>query len=143
MKKLAIVVNDSWAAYNFRYNLGLELKGSGYDVTFIAPYNQYSEKLKEEFEFIAISLDSKGVNPFQDLISIYGFYRIYRDIKPDIILHYSIKPNIYGTIAAGILNIPTINNVAGLGTLFIKQNFVTKIAKYLYKISQRRATKEN
>jgi len=66
---------------------------------------------------------------------------VYKRLRPDIICHYNIKPNIYGTIAASILKIPTINNIAGLGTLFIKQNFITKIAKWLYKFSQKKATK--
>ena len=45
---------------------------------------------------------------------------IYRRVKPDIILHYTIKPNVYGTIAASMLGIPVVNNVCGLGTVFLK-----------------------
>jgi len=141
MKKIAIVVNNSWYAWNMRANLGFAFQKKGYKVVFISPYDKYSENIKEHFEYIDIKINSKGMNPIEDLKTIYAFYCVYKDIKPDIILHYNIKPNIYGTIAASILNIPTINNIAGLGTLFIKQNFVTKIAKFLYKFSQKRATK--
>ena len=141
MQKIAIVVNNSWYAYNMRFNLALVFKSAGYEVIFISPYDRYSDKIKQEFEYIDISLNTKGTNPIEDLKTIYRYYKIYKDIKPDIILHYTIKPNIYGTLASSILNIPTINNIAGLGTLFIKQNIITKIAKWLYKVSQKKAIK--
>lgn len=141
MKKIAIVVNNSWSAWNMRANLGFAFKNKGYEVVFICPYDKYSENIKKHFEYIDIKINPKGTNPLEDLKTIYRYYKMYKRIKPDIVLQYTIKPNIYGTIAASMLNIPTINNIAGLGTLFIKQNFVTKIAKFLYKFSQKRATK--
>ncbi|NQY54541.1 MAG: glycosyltransferase family 4 protein [Campylobacteraceae bacterium] len=140
-KKIAIVVNNSWYAWNMRANLGFAFQKEGYEVVFISPCDAYSEKIKEHFFYEDININSKGTNPFEDLKTIYNFYKIYKEVKADIILHYNIKPNIYGTIAASMLNIPTINNIAGLGTLFIKQNFITKIAKWLYKFSQKRASK--
>ncbi|MCT7572661.1 glycosyltransferase family 4 protein [Aliarcobacter butzleri] len=140
-KKIVIVVNNSWYAWNMRANLGFALQKEGYEVVFIAPYDKYSENIKKYFKYINTNIDTKGTNPFSDLKIIYEYYKIFYEIKPNIILQYTIKPNIYGTIAANFLKIPTINNIAGLGTLFIKQNFVTKIAKFLYKFSQKRATK--
>lgn len=140
-KKIAIVVNNSWYAWNMRANLGFAFQKQGYYVTFISPYDDYSENIKKHFEYEDIDINSKGTNPFEDIKTIYNFYRVYKKVQPDIICHYNIKPNIYGTIAANILNIYTINNIAGLGTLFIKQNIVTKIAKCLYKFSQSKATK--
>ena len=139
--KIAIVVNSSWSAWNFRANLGFAFQKHGYDVVFISPYDKYSENIKEYFDYQDIAINSKGTNPVEDLKIIYNFYKVYKRLRPDIICHYNIKPNIYGTIAASILKIPTINNIAGLGTLFIKQNFITKIAKWLYKFSQKKATK--
>jgi glycosyltransferase involved in cell wall biosynthesis len=141
MKKIAIVVNNSWYAWNMRANLGFAFQKEGYKVVFICPYDNSSENIKEYFDYLNIDINSKGMNPFEDIKTIYNFYIAYKKIKPDIILHYNIKPNIYGTISANILKIPTINNIAGLGTLFIKQNIVTKIAKMLYKFSQRNSTK--
>ena len=141
MKKIAIVVNNSWYAWNMRANLGFAFQNEGYKVVFICPYDKYSENIKEHFEYVDIEINSKGTNPIEDLKTIYRYYKTYKEVKPDIVLQYTIKPNIYGTISASMLNIRTINNIAGLGTLFIKQNFVTKIAKWLYKVSQRKATK--
>lgn len=141
LKKLAIVVNNSWYAWNMRTNLALSFQKKGYDVFFICPSDEYTEKIKDNFKYISIDIDSKGTNPFNDIKLIFKYYRIYKELNPSIILHYTIKPNIYGTIASYILKIPSINNIAGLGTLFIKQNLVTKIAKLLYKISQNKAKK--
>ena len=140
-KKIAIVVNNSWSAWNFRANLAFAFKNIGYKVIFISPYDKYSENIKNYFEFQNVEINSKGINPLEDLKLIYNLYKIYKNVRPDVICHYNIKPNIYGTIAASILKIPSISNIAGLGTLFINQNFITKIAKSLYKFSQKKATK--
>jgi glycosyltransferase involved in cell wall biosynthesis len=141
MAKIAIVVNNSWSAWNFRANLGFAFQKNGHEVVFISPYDKYSENIKEYFEYQDIAINSKGTNPIENLKTIYNFYKVYGDVQPDIICHYNVKPNIYGTIAASMLKIPVINNIAGLGTLFIKQNFVTQIVKWLYKFSQKKAEK--
>lgn len=107
----------------------------------IAPRDEYSDRLSQEFEYHDVWMNNKGTNPKEDIKTTVQFYKLYKQIKPDAVLHYTIKPNIYGTIACDLLGIKTVNNIAGLGTLFIKQNFVTKIAKGLYKYSQSKANK--
>ena len=141
MKKIAIVTNSSWYAWNMRLNLGFALQNQGYEVVFICPYDKYSENIKEHFKYFDLEINSNGTNPIEDLKNIYGHYKIYKYIKPDVLLQYTIKPNIYGTIVASMLNIPTINNISGLGILFVKQSLITKIAKWFYKVSQKKATK--
>lgn len=139
VKKVALVVNSSWNIYNFRYNLIKDIKANGYEVILIAPYDKYSDILKKEFEYHPIFINNKGMNPIEDLKTFMALYTIYKKVKPDVVLHYTIKPNIYGSLASRLLGIKTINNIAGLGTLFIKQNFITQFAKTLYKISQKSA----
>ncbi len=135
-KKVFIVANNPWYLYNFRLNLAKALTDKGYEVYFLAPEdNNYSELLKKDFKFINIFIDSKGINPFKDFKTIYEFYKIYRRLKPNIVLNFTIKPNIYSSFICRYLNIDCISNITGLGTLFIKENFITKLAKYLYKIS--------
>ena len=136
MKKIAIVLNNSWQAYNFRLNLAKSLKANGYEVVFIAPYDEkYSELIKQEFKFYDISIDAKGINPISDLKTMLSLYKLYKSIKPDMILNFTIKPNIYSSIVAGIIGVKSISNITGLGTIFIKQSLTTKIAKLLYKIA--------
>ncbi len=139
-KKIAIVSNLSWNLYNFRLSLMFAMRDSGYEVVAIAPYDQYSQKIIEEgFEFHEIKMNAQGVNPLEDIKTMYEFYRLFKKISPEYILQYTIKPNIYGSFVASLLNIKIVNNIAGLGTLFIDENFITKIAKLLYKTSQKRA----
>jgi glycosyltransferase involved in cell wall biosynthesis len=141
-KKILISINTSWNIINFRLGLLQALQKEDYKIIVLAPKDSYSELFQDyNFEYYDIEMNNKGTNPIEDLKLTISYYKILKKIKPDLILNYTIKPNIYGTIAANLLSIPTINNIAGLGTLFVNENFITKIAKYLYKYSQDKASK--
>ena len=136
--KVAIVLNTSWNIYNFRMNFVKALLAKGYEVHTIAPKDDYTHLLVEAgCIHHKIRMDSRGANPIKDSALIVELYSIYKKVKPDIILHYTVKPNVYGTIAATLLGIPVVNNVCGLGTVFLKNNFVSKVAILLYKITFR------
>jgi len=140
--KIIFSSNISWSIYNFRLKLLKSLQNEGHQIYAVASRDEYTEKLiNEGFNFEAIDLNNNATNPLEDLKTIYHYYTIYKRINPDVICHNAIKPNIYGTIAAGMLNIPVVNNISGLGTLFIKKSFSTKIAKLLYRFSQKKASK--
>jgi glycosyltransferase involved in cell wall biosynthesis len=116
------------------------MRNAGYDVIAIAPYDAYSQKIIDAgFEFHSIKLNSQGINPFQDMKTTMAFYKLFKELSPDFICNYTIKPNIYASLVARMLDIKMINNIAGLGTLFIKQGPITSIAKLLYKASQAKA----
>ena len=135
MKTVLIVLNTSWNIYNFRLNLMKSLEKKGFKVIALSPYDDYSDKLqKEGFEWVDLPLDNDSTNVLKELSQIKSFYKIYKNIKPDIVLHYTIKPNIYGTFIATLLDIPSINNVSGLGTIFLKKKLVYKVAQILYRI---------
>ncbi|GAA5040250.1 glycosyl transferase [Marivirga lumbricoides] len=134
--KIAITLNTSWNIYNFRFSLIQELLRSGHSVVAIAPHDDYTEKLIQMgCSFEDVTMDSRGANPFKDLGLTYELYNIYKRTKPDVILHYTIKPNIYGTLAATALSIPVINNISGLGTIFLNDTWISKIALTLYRFS--------
>ena len=134
---IAIVSNTSWYIFNFRSNLIEKIISKGYHVTSIAPFDRYSPRLKEiGCEYININIDNNGKNPLRDLKTLFDFYRIYSQIKPEVILHYTPKPNIYGSFAARLAKIPFINNIAGLGNTFIHKGVVNFIVRILYKLSQ-------
>lgn len=142
MKKIILASNTSWSILNFRLNLMKALQNQGWEVIAVAPYDEYAEKIKVAgFKFYPIELSGKGTNPVKDFRTMINFYKIYKALKPDVICHFTIKPNIYGTIAASLLKIKTINNITGLGTLFVKKSVITSIAKLLYKISLNKASK--
>jgi glycosyltransferase involved in cell wall biosynthesis len=140
--KVAIVLNTSWNIYNFRMNLIKSLKAEGYEIHTIAPNDSYTSSLVSAgCIHHDLTMDSRGANPMKDLALIFELHSIYRRIKPDVILHYTIKPNVYGTLAAAFLGIPAVNNVCGLGTVFLKRGTVSFIAKLLYRVSFRFARK--
>lgn len=136
--KVAIVLNTSWNIFNFRMNFVKALLENGYEVHTIAPHDNYTHLLEAAgCKHHDVKMDSRGANPIKDIALTFELWGIYRKVKPDIILHYTIKPNVYGTLAASVLRIPTINNVCGLGTVFLKNNLVSAIAMFLYKVAFR------
>lgn len=135
--RIAFVVNSSWNIYNFRLGLIRILQAKGYEVVAIAPEDDFTDALKKEVPFIPVRISSKGVNPFSDLRLTTELRTIYRAVKPDCILHYTIKPNIYGALAAGSLKIPSISTVSGLGTVFLHKGLVSTMAQQLYRLAFR------
>lgn len=79
-------------------------------------------------------MNNKGTNPYEDLKLMLAYLKLYQKLKPDVILHYTVKPNIYGTLAAAIIGIPTISNISGLGTVFLNDKLSSKVARVLYKM---------
>ena len=135
MKTIIISSNTSWSICNFRLNLIRTLKEKGYKVVIVAPYDKYADLLKEEFEYHDIFINPKGTNPIEDLKTLWQYYRVYKRIKPQLAFHYTIKPNIYGTLAAKLNNTVSIAVTTGLGYAFINENIVSKIVKMMYKFS--------
>jgi len=135
-KTIAIVINTSWNIYNFRMGLLKALQADGYKIVCIAPRDAYSEKLEAlGFEYHDIEINNKGTNPLEDAKLVHAFYKLYKSVAPDVLLQYTIKPNIYGSMAAGMLGIPVISNISGLGTVFLNDSLSSKVAKWLYKIA--------
>ena len=136
MKKLLLVANTSWSMIKFRYSLMKTLVQNGYDVYVIAPYDEYFQEIKNiGCNYYDIKMDNKGSNPIKDIKLIYDLYKLYKQIRPDLIFHYTIKPNIYGSIAAKLGGFKCISVIPGLGYTFINNNLTAKIAKILYKIA--------
>src|SRR5258706_5867219 len=136
--RIAIVLNTSWNIYNFRMNFVRPLIADGHEVHTIAPHDDYTHYLTEAgCVHHDLKMDSRGANAVKDFLLIFELLSAYRRVKPDVVLHYTIKPNVYGTLAAAILRIPSINNVCGLGTIFLKKHLVSSIAIALYRLAFR------
>jgi glycosyltransferase involved in cell wall biosynthesis len=134
IKTIILVGNTSWSMIKFRLGLMQKLSEEGYKVYVIAPEDEYSSQIKDTgCIHIPIFIDNKGNNPITDLLLIYKLQKLYKEISPDLIFHYTIKPNIYGTFAAKLAQKRSIAVVTGLGYTFINHSMVSKIAKFLYK----------
>lgn len=117
----------------------LALREAGYQVHAAASEDGYHANIKEAgFTFHPIQIQGKGANPLADVRLMKQYQRIFREIQPQVILNFTIKPVIYSTLAAKKMNIPVINNIAGLGTLFHQTSWVTKVAIVLYRLSQQK-----
>lgn len=135
MKKILITSNSSWNIYNFRLDLIFQLSEK-FDIVVLSPIDDYTQILtKKGIKHFEIKINQKGINIYEDLSLCYNYYKYFYALKPDLILSYTIKPNIYASLTSKILGIPIISNVSGLGTTFIKKNWVTKLSFLLYKIS--------
>ncbi len=136
--RVAIVINTSWNIFNFRMGLIKAIQTEGHTVIAIAPKDEYSELLMQEgCEYFPVLMENSGTNPFKDFSLTYQLYKAYKKCQPDVVLHYTIKPNIYGALAANMLKLPAINNVSGLGTVFLKQGVTSRVARQMYRLSFR------
>lgn len=137
-QKIALVANSTWNIYNFRLNLIDKFLQEGFEVAVIAPideYLTYKEKYPAVRHYGLRTMDRDSTNPIKDLLLILELARKYRKIKPDIVLHFTNKPNIYGGIGAWLVGIKSIAVVTGLGYAFIHNGFIKKVISWLYRIT--------
>ncbi len=134
MKKILFSANDAFAIVNFRGGLVKELVDKGYDVYCTGELDGYEKDIESlGAKFIEFDIDKKGKNPLKEAATIRKYVKQYKEINPDLILQFTVKPNLYGTIAAKKLGIPVINNITGLGIAFQGQSISRKIVEFLYK----------
>jgi len=132
-KLIALVSNSAWSVYNFRLDIVRYLR-ERYNIVVIAPDDEYSLLLEQEgCRFISIRFNNRSENPFKDYSLYRQLKKIYKEEKPDIIFHYVIKPNIYGSLAAAACSIKSVAVITGLGYSFAKHNWLYRIVRILYK----------
>lgn len=133
-------VNTAWNAWNFRLGLIEAIMKRGHRVLVAAPVDRYADRLIQSgCQFVDFPMDSNGTHPGRDLQLLLRYLMLFHTQRPAAYLGYTIKPNIYGSIAARMAGIPCINNVGGLGASFIDDSMVTRVARLLYKVALRRS----
>lgn len=138
MKKIILNANTLFAVYNFRCNLMKKLSKEGYEIICLGNKDSLAEQIVENgWRYIDAGMDRRGTSILNDLKLFFFYLKVFKEEKPEYILNFTIKPNIYGTLAAKLAGIPVINNVTGLGDIFDTDNLTSKIVKILYKISFR------
>ncbi len=141
-KKILISLNTAWNLYNFRAGLIYGLISSGFEVIAVAPKDKYVEKLELlGCRFVHLQMDNQGMHPLRDLLLMWRYWRLFKIEKPDLCLFYTIKPNIYGSLVSSLMGIPFINNVSGLGAVFIKGGWLRRFVSELYKLSFRNSSR--
>ena len=142
IKKVLILVNHDMTIYNFRLELVERLIDEGYEVYISSPNGEKIDDLRALGCFYhEIKIDRHGMNPVKELGLVMTYFRLMGQIKPDIVLGYTIKPNIYGALVAGLKGIPFLANITGLGTAVENEGLSQKITLMLYKIAFRKVNR--
>ncbi len=139
-RTIVLSINTSWNLVNFRRNLIQRLQREGFEVVALSPTDAHVPALMAlGVRHIPVVIDSKGLSPVRDLALAVAYWRILQKLRPVAFLGWTIKPNVYGSLAAHALGIPVINNISGLGTTFIKISLVTRIVTTLYRAALARS----
>jgi len=135
---VCLVSNTAWSIYNYRHGLLQTLCNQGARVTIIAPEDRTFAMLQSMgCECLHLRMASKGTKPRQDGATLLQLLEHYRHLRPDVVFHYTIKPNIYGTLAAAIARVPSVAVTTGLGYVFLHDTPAARVARALYRIAFR------
>ena len=142
-EKILILGNSHLVVFGFRGELIEELVSRGYDVIVAFPNGPFGngESTSEQYgcRFIETRMDRRKTNPISDLMLLYKYIRIIKMEKPNIVLAYTSKCDVYGGVACRITNTPFIPNITGLGSGIDCGGVVSMILTNLYKIALKNA----
>ncbi|MCI7742619.1 MAG: glycosyltransferase family 4 protein [Clostridiales bacterium] len=134
MSKILILTNHSYMLYRFRLELIQALMKS-HEVVLSMPFVGHEEDFQAlGLRCIETDIDRRGINPATDLRLFHTYQQLLKEEKPDLVITYSIKPNIYGGLACRIAGIPYCANVQGLGTAFQRKG-LAQFVTVLYKLA--------
>lgn len=142
-KKVLVLGNSHLVVFNFRGELIEKLVSDGYDVTVCFPNGPFGEgeetSKKYGCTFIENHMERRGTNPLKDIAIIFDYLSIIKKVKPDVVLAYTVKPDVYGGIACRMKKVTFIPNITGLGKGLDEGGLVQKITVYLYKLALKKA----
>ncbi|MER9299913.1 glycosyltransferase family 4 protein [Mesorhizobium sp. M0621] len=138
--KIIISINTSWNVVNFRKGLIEAMQSHGYDVVIAAPRDEYSSLISAMgCRHVELEMDNSGTSPLRDMVLLWRYWRLLRRERPLAFVGFTIKPNVFGSIAANLNGVPVINNISGLGTAFVRGGLLLRIAKALYRVALARS----
>jgi glycosyltransferase involved in cell wall biosynthesis len=139
--KILVLANFGMGLYNFRKELLQELINQQHEVYVSLPSDEYVPKLKSVgCQFVETQLERRGTNPIKDVKLLLHYIKIIKQMKPDVVLTYTIKPNVYGGLACRLTRTPYITNITGLGTSVENNGIIQKITLMLNKLGLKKAS---
>jgi glycosyltransferase involved in cell wall biosynthesis len=139
--KIILLANTDWYLYNFKMSLAQALRERGDSVLLISPAGKYTKKLVSQgFQWKELNFDRSGVNPFFETLTLFRLWKYYTAEQPDLVLHFTIKPVLYGSIIALLTSVPVIvNSITGRGYVFTgNANWLRILVSLLYRLVLRR-----
>jgi glycosyltransferase involved in cell wall biosynthesis len=140
--RILLISNYAWTVFNFRRGLIQHLARQGHEIHVQTEFDGYESRLGLPVDHVLpLQIDRKGMNPLRDLATLFSIVRAMRRLRPDVCLLFTIKPVIYGGMAATLLSRRYISNITGLGTAFLSSSWLRRTAETLLRISQRKANR--
>ena len=139
MGRILILANSSSGLYGFRNELVLDMLKSHEVYASLPDETNNKELMEEGCQIIKTEFNRRGMNPAKDFKLFLTYLRYLKEIKPDMVLLYTIKPNLYGGLACRLKRVPYISNITGLGTALQKDNMLSKFLLAFYRISTKKA----
>src|SRR4030042_4784220 len=143
-RKICLVANTEWYLYNFRLPLAKELRRIGWEVIMVSPPGPFAIKLVDEgFEWQEWKVDRRGLSLGREINSTLHLLNIYKEKRPLLVHHFTIKPVMYGSFAARMAKVPAIvNSITGLGYIFLRSGWqgtaLRALIKPLYRLAIKR-----
>lgn len=138
-KKVLILGNHVAGIYNFRLELIKRLLHDGFDVCISAPYGERAEDLKKlGVMYFDINISRHGLSVWDDYALLRNYRRLIKEIRPDIVFTYTVKPNIYGAMACRKYRIPCVATITGLGTAIENGGLLSRIILLMYRFAMRK-----
>lgn len=139
-KRVLILANNASGLYDFRNELLLRLLKE-YEVHVSLPDAEEVPEIAEEGCIVHHTfLERRGMNPVKDGKLMIRYLKLIQKVKPDVVLTYTIKPNIYGSLCCRLLKVPYIVNITGLGSAFEEDGLLRRLVVFLYKFALKKAS---
>ncbi len=141
--RVLFVANTDWYLYNFRRSLARFLLSQGWEIVMVSPSGSYTSSLEKlGYRWVKWEVGRQTLAPFKELVALNNLREIYLQEKPDLVHHFTVKPVLYGSIAARLANVKGIVNcITGLGYIFLstdlKARLIRPLAKSLYWLTLR------
>ena len=136
---ILVLTNNFGGLYSFRKEVLHAFMDAGYEVTISAPYDEKTHFFKEMgCKIIDTQFNRQGTNPLDDFKLMRHYHKLIKKVKPNVVLTYTIKPNLYGGMACTLTGVPQIANITGLGAAVEYPGLMQKLTICLYKVGMRK-----
>ena len=138
MKRLLILANSDSAIFKFRQEL-ISALADHFHIGLGIPFGQYMDDIRnDKYEFFDIPVNGHGMNPIEDLKLMKHYEKVMDTFKPDVVLEYTIKPNLYGSMVCAKKKIPCLCNITGLGSALETPGALQKLLIVMYRFAMKK-----